>query len=100
MLIDDVKDYLRVDSDIDDDTQIVALITAAKQYIINQTGKKYIETDEVWNLAIKMLVAHWYENRELHPSKPGTLATNSHTADALISHISLCSAYPKVGDSP
>jgi len=93
-LLDSVKEYLRIDSDMEEDVQINALITAAKKYISEQSGKKYMEDDEVWNICIKLLVAHWYDNRVLHPNKPGQLATNSHTVDALISHISLCSDYP------
>ena len=96
LTIDDVKDYLRVDSDIEDDAQIAALITAAKEYIVNQTGKQYQDDMEVWNIAIKLLVAHWYENREITPSKSATLAEYPHSVSSIINHISLCSAYPYI----
>ena len=95
-LLDSVKDYLRVDSDIEDDMQISALIKAATQYISKQTGKQYVENDEVWNTAIKLLVAHWYDNRAMNSSKAGQLYEFSHSVTAIINHISLCSDYPEV----
>ena len=93
LILDDVKNYLRVDSDLtEDDAQIQTLIDAAKLYIVQQTGKTYVD-DGLYNQAIKLLVSHWYENRELNPSKPGQLAEFPHSLSALINHISTCSAY-------
>ena len=95
MTLDDVKNYIKVDSDItDDDVLIQSLMTAAQEYIVNQTGKQYKSDDEVWNLTIKLLVSHWYDNRQLNPAKTGNLAEYPHSVTALITHISLCSAYP------
>ena len=72
LILDDVKNYLRVDSDLtEDDAQIQTLIDAAKLDIVQQTGKTYVD-DGLYNQAIKLLVSHWYENRELNPSKPGS----------------------------
>lgn len=48
----------------DDDTEITALITAAETYLTN-AGCTLIDTDELAKLAVKMLVIHWYENREV-----------------------------------
>lgn len=99
MTLEDVKNYLRVDVDVtDDDALIQSLMAAAQQYITNQTGKQYKENDEVWNLCIKLLVAHWYDNRQINPSKPGTLEEFPHSVTAIITHISLCGAYPEAGE--
>lgn len=88
-----MKNYLRIDADLtDDDVQIQSLIDGATAYIVQQTGKTYVD-DGLYNQAIKLLVSHWYENRELNPSKPGTLAEFPHSLSALINHISVCSAY-------
>lgn len=93
MTLNDVKNYLRVDSDLtEDDTLIQTLIDGAKLYITQQTGKTYVD-DGLYNQAVKFLVSHWYENRELNPSKPGTLAEFPHSLSALINHISICSDY-------
>ena len=93
MTLNDVKQYLRIDADLtEDDVQIQTLIDAATLYVVQQTGKAYVD-DGLYNQAVKFLVSHWYENRELNPSKPGTLAEFPHSLSALINHISTCSAY-------
>lgn len=95
MTLEQVKNYLRVDFE-DDDALIESLIATAIRYVQTQSGKKYIATDEVWNNCVRLLVVHWYDNRFLHPTKPGTLATISHTVDSHIHLISLCGDYPEV----
>ncbi|MDT8717608.1 phage gp6-like head-tail connector protein [Clostridium sp. 19966] len=60
----EAKKYLRLEEDYtSEDEDIESLIMAAEQYLIN-AGCILIETDNVAKLAIKMLVVHWYENRE------------------------------------
>jgi uncharacterized phage protein (predicted DNA packaging) len=94
MTLDDVKNYIKVDSDLtNDDVLIQSLMTAAQEYIQNQTGKQY-NNDKVWDVCICLLVSHWYDNRQLNPAKTGNLAEYPHSVTALITHISLCSAYP------
>jgi uncharacterized phage protein (predicted DNA packaging) len=94
MTLDDVKNYIKVDSDLtDDDVLIQSLMDAAQEYIVNQTGKQY-NNDKVWDVCICLLVSHWYDNRQLNPAKTGNLAEYPHSVTALITHISLCSAYP------
>ena len=55
-----VKEYLRVSDD--NDTQIEGLISAAKAYLKN-AGAVEDEQNELYVLAVKILVTHWYENR-------------------------------------
>lgn len=93
MNLQEVKNYLRVDEDIiEDDELIKSLIESAKQYIEFQTGKKYKEFG-IWNIAIKILVLHWYDNRTINPNKTGSLSEYPHSISAMINHISLCSDY-------
>ncbi|MGX7745690.1 head-tail connector protein [Rhodopseudomonas parapalustris] len=60
----EAKQYLRIElSYTDEDTDITALISAAEGYLKN-AGCVLNIGDEVAKLAIKMLVVHWYENRD------------------------------------
>lgn len=95
--LDDVKLYLHVDSDAENDL-IEQLMDAAACLIINQTGKseyqadmdtlKPIEDSTLFMLCIKMLVEHWFDNR-------GMTAYSNATGDVpysvkeIINHISL-----------
>ncbi len=108
MTLEEAKNYLRVDTD-DDDTLIQALITAAESYIAQQTGKtkilagadengqpiyEDIKESELWKLAVKLLLAHWYENRGVETSGGRVVATKiSHSVDALVNHIAMCGDY-------
>jgi|SRR5690554_3397441 len=105
MTLEDAKIYLRVDAD-DDDDLIQTLITAAESYINEQTGKtkmitgtdedgepiyEGINESELWKLAVKLLLAHWYENRGVEI--PGNLTKINHSVDALVHHIAMCGDY-------
>ena len=99
MTLSDVKLYLRVDTTADDEL-ITSLMTAADSFIKQQTGKTKvvgseveaaISTDELYNLCVKLMVAHWYENRAVQ--SPTTLTNFDYSVQALINHISLCGDY-------
>lgn len=64
MLLDEVKQYLRIDGTYDD-AFIKILIGASRIYIKNETGKEIAAetTDDLQKLAIFILCAHWYEHR-------------------------------------
>nr|DAK31683.1 MAG TPA: head tail connector [Caudoviricetes sp.] len=64
MLLNDVKLYLRVDDYMEDEV-IQGMIDAAKQYIQTGTGVSFDETNARHLLTLKMIVAHWYDNRGL-----------------------------------
>lgn len=64
MLLNDVKLYLRVDDYMEDEV-IQGMIDAAKQYIQTGTGVAFDETNARHLLTLKMIVAHWYDNRGL-----------------------------------
>jgi len=63
MTLDEVKLWLRVDGD-DEDSVIADMIDAAKEYIKNGSGySNFDDPNKLADLAIKVLVTHWYENR-------------------------------------
>lgn len=57
---EDVATYLRADTN---DATLSAIVDSAIAFITEATGKPYIVGDAVYELAIKMLSAHWYDNR-------------------------------------
>ncbi len=64
--IEEMKEYLRVDGD-EENNSITGLIEAAEMYLVNAgcalkdaNGKPI----NLAKLAVKQLVVHWYENRE------------------------------------
>lgn len=70
LLLEEVKNYLRVDIE-EDDELIKTLIIAAENYLKNATGKEYPKTDQDGNkieytlekVYMNLLIAYWYENR-------------------------------------
>lgn len=61
--LEEAKAYLRVDGN-EEDMLITSFITAAERYIKNATSKDVNLNDELAKLAARILIAHWYENRE------------------------------------
>lgn len=59
----EIKDFLRIDFDEDDD-YILSLKSAAESYLKN-AGIVVSYSNSLYILAIKLLVSHWYENREV-----------------------------------
>jgi uncharacterized phage protein (predicted DNA packaging) len=59
---EEVRDYLRVDDT--EQSSVEALIGAAQSYLIN-AGVTANGSDPLYRLGVKMLVSHWYENREV-----------------------------------
>jgi uncharacterized phage protein (predicted DNA packaging) len=64
MTLEETKQYLRVDTDVDD-ALITSLINAAETYLINATGKTFDNTNNLARLFCLVLVVDWYENRGL-----------------------------------
>ena len=62
-ILDTIKEYLIVDEDFDV-MLIETLIKSAETYLEN-AGVKVSYEVELYSLAIKMLVLHWYENRSV-----------------------------------
>ena len=59
--LEQAKNYLKIDSDItDDDNLVTSLINAAGDYIKRTTGKinTNANSSQLYDLCVKMLVAH------------------------------------------
>ena len=63
MELAEVKTYLRVDG-TDEDVLISSLQLAAEIFIVN-VGVDKDYTNDLYKLAIKLLVLHWYDSREV-----------------------------------
>lgn len=63
LTVEEAKKYLRVDGDEEDDL-ITSFVIAAEIYIKNATSKNVDVKSELAKLAARILIAHWYENRE------------------------------------
>ena len=88
-----IKNYLRIDDDIICDDEILAeLINASKMYISRSTGKKFIDNDSVMQLLVKLLVSHWYTNRNAMNGKTNA-AEIPHTITTMLNHIEISSSY-------
>jgi len=59
-LISSLKTYARIDYD---DTALTMLANAAIEKCEQETGKAFVETSNLYMLAVEMLALHWYENR-------------------------------------
>ena len=103
--IEDMKIYLRVDSD-NEDSLIEAQMLAADKYISGKLSKNqvYLSTGEdgvkvygplaedvLYQQCIKLMVAHWYENREIVTA--GVSTGIQHTVDSILTHIEGCGDY-------
>jgi len=104
--IADMKIYLRVDT-ADEDSLITAQMSAADKYIsgkvsktqalseISKTGEKVyvaLEEDDLYQQCLKLIIAHWYENRGIVAT--GTIVTGiKHTVDSILTHIEGCGDY-------
>lgn len=58
--LEKVKAYARVDG-TDEDEQIIGMIKAAELYLENAGAQP--QDNELYILAVSMLVLHWYDNR-------------------------------------
>lgn len=74
MDIKEIKEYLRIDGN-EEDNIISSFLIAAKSYIKNGTGltENMVTPNavkELYNLCLKMLISHWYENRAIETTGP------------------------------
>lgn len=79
-----VKEFLRIDG-TEDDNQIDILIQASELYIKNATRPDVDTTSKLYELATKLLVCNWYENRE-PVGKADTLAFSLESILIQLSH--------------
>lgn len=104
--LDEVKIYLHVDSDAEN-ALIESQMSAADRYISGKISKTqvYLSTgedgikiygpiadDPLYQQCIKLMVAHWYENREIVAVGSNVVKVD-HTVDSIIAHIQGCGDY-------
>ena len=95
--LETVKNYLRIDSDLtEDDILLNELINASHTYIENSTNKKFDCNNELMLMLSKLLVAHWYTNRNILSK---STAENPYSVTALLRHIAISSKYAKVQEN-
>lgn len=63
MSLEDLKLFLKID-DHEEDALIEGLKLSAEEYLVN-AGIRKDYSKELYKLAIKILVSHWYENRSV-----------------------------------
>lgn len=93
--LEQFKLYARADSDAEDATMTV-MLTAAQKAVADMTGKGDPGTaDELYDMAVMQLAAHWHENRT--PTETGaTVSAVPFTLQLLLNHITMCSRYKEV----
>lgn len=62
-LLKEIKNYIRVDCD-EDDENIIMFILSAKKFLLSH-GVKQDYNNELYKMALFMLVSIWYDNRGL-----------------------------------
>lgn len=83
IFIEEIKLYLRIDH-TEEDGLLEGLLSSAIEYLKN-AGCIVTEGD-LYNLAIKILVSHWYENREV----VGKADSLSYSLDSIITQLKYC----------
>lgn len=83
-MLEEIKEYMRIDGN-EEDLSVQNLIISAEIYLKNAGVIKDYE-NELYNLAIKMLVLHWYENREV----VGNASKMTFSLDNIITQLKYC----------
>ena len=98
MELERFKTYARIDH-ADEDTLIESILTAADTAVRDMTGKDPPKAgDELFDIAVLQLAAHWYENRT--PVTDAAANEVPFTLQVLLNHIALSSRYPEKEEVP
>lgn len=84
--LDEMRSYLRLDDNTEEDILIESLLLTAEEYLKSATGFTFaLKVPETAKLIVKLLVSHWYENRGIVTYSP----TNkiSFTVDTLLAQL-------------
>lgn len=93
MELERFKTYARIDH-ADEDVLIESMLTAADAAVRDMTGKDPPRAgDELFDMAVLQLAAHWYENRT--PVTDAAVNEVPFTLQVLLNHIALSSRYPE-----
>ena len=87
MGLEDIKEYLRVDGD-DEDNLISMMMEAGKEYIRSAVGE-YDDTDKTANILLAAIVQNMYDNRELMQSEQQTKKRIEYTFQSMILQLRL-----------
>lgn len=63
MTLEEVKIYLRVNEDEDEEDIFISSLQKAAEIYMKNAGVVVGYEDELYKLAIHMMVLHWYDNR-------------------------------------
>ena len=64
LTLEEVKEYLKVDYD-DEDDLLKELIEVAEEYLYAATGRKFDSTNKRAKLYCRVLINEWYKDRSL-----------------------------------
>lgn len=81
--IEEIKSFLRIDGE-EEDIILSSFFKSAKQYLSN-AGIVENEENELYKLAVNMLVCGWYENR--NPTNSGSNNTQSFALRSIITQL-------------
>ena len=94
--LEGVKEYLRIESDdTESDKELLELIDGAKVYMERTTRKKYNGEDSLMRQALRLLVTHWYTNRQIE-GKQAVTGEFAHTFTAILNNIALSDFYEPI----
>lgn len=97
LTLDETKTWLRVDGS-DEDATIEMLIGAAETYLLNAVEVEFDSTNQLAKLFCLVLVADWYENRELIGSQPSEKVR--FTVQSMLTQLQHAYSPPEEGLSP
>lgn len=89
----EVKQWIRVDSADEDDIMDI-LISAAEKYLTNASGNVFTSSNELAKLFCFVLVADWYENREMIGQVSGKVRL---TVESILAQLSYAIPYAPTG---
>ena len=87
MGLEDIKEYLRVDGD-DEDNLISMMMEAGKEYIRSAVGE-YDDTDKTANILLAAITQNMYDNRELMQSDQQVKKRIEYTFQSMILQLRL-----------
>ena len=87
MGLEDIKEYLRVDGD-DEDNLISMMMEAGKEYIRSAVGE-YDDIDKTANILLAAVVQNMYDNRELMQSDQQVKKRIEYTFQSMILQLRL-----------
>lgn len=91
LTLSEVKGFLRIEQDYTlEDTFLESLIESAEMYILNATDKTFDSTNELAKLAVKMLITHWYENRQVESYSNSNSKKISFSLDCILTQLRFC----------